>query len=135
MDKEKIEKHLHKTVENIKQYVDLKTELFSLIVIERMAKVLSRVSVLMILTMLLFFFLLFVSLALVGWLGSLTGSESLGYIIIAVFYLIIGVILYMLRKQIFLDPLLKGIIGIFEEEEEDLLNKNSNPAEDEKDED
>lgn len=134
MDKEKIEKSLNKTVEGIKQYIDLKTELFSLIIVERLAKVLSRVAVLMVLTMLMFFFLLFISFAFVGWLELLTGSESMGYIIIAIFYLIIGVIIYMMRKQLFLDPLIKGIIGIFDEEE-DLLDKNKNSSEDEKDED
>jgi len=134
MDQEKMEKNLSKIIENIKQYVNLKTELYTLMVMERTAKVLSRVIVLMILTMLLFFFLLFISFAFVQWFGDFSGSESIGYIIVAIFYLLLGGVIFSMRKQLFLDPLLRGITAIFNEEE-DLLDKNINPADDEEDED
>lgn len=132
MDKEKIEKNLNKTVENIKQYVDLKTELYSLIIIERTAKVLARVGVLMILTMLMFFFLLFMSFSFVEWFELISGSAAFGYIVVAFIYLILGVIIYKLKKKLFLDPLVKGIVNIFNEEE-DQLDKNQKSTTDEED--
>ncbi len=134
MDQEKMEKNLSKTIENIKQYVNLKTELYSLIIIERTAKVLSRVILLLIVTMLMFFFLLFLSFAFVQWFGYATGSESVGYVIIAAFYLLIGVVIFRLRKRLFLDPLLRGITEIFAEDE-DVLDKSVKQAGHEEDQD
>jgi hypothetical protein len=133
MDQERIEKNISKTVESLKQYVNLKAELYSLIVIERSAKILARVIILLILTMLLFFFLLFISFAFVHWFGATTGSNIFGYLIVAAFYLILGLLIYLMKKQLFLDPLLRGITSIFNEEE-DLLDKSINPADDEENE-
>jgi hypothetical protein len=134
MDQEKIEKNISKTIEGLKQYVNLKAELYSLIVIERTTKILARVIVLLILTMLMFFFLLFISFAFVHWFGATTGSNMIGYLIVAAFYLILGLMIYLMKKQLFLDPLLRGISSIFNEEE-DILDKTINPANDEEDED
>lgn len=133
MDKEKFGKHLNDTVENLKQYVKLKMELYSLILLERTAKVFTNVVVLMVMTLLLFFFLLFLSFGFVHWFEQVNGDALFGYIMVACFYLIIGIIVFLLRRQLFLNPLIKGFTKIFDEEQ-DLLDIQPRRHEDEEDE-
>lgn len=126
MDKEKFDKNLNKTVENIKDYINLKKEYYSLVLLERLAKVLTRFIVVIATTMLLFFFLLFLSFAFVGWFQYITGSQTLGYVVIAFIYLAIGVLVIIFKKQLFLNPLIKGINSIFSEEEDTFQNPENN---------
>ncbi len=122
MDKEKFDKSLNKTVESIKDYINLKKEYYSLVLLERLAKVLTRFVVVITTTMLLFFFLLFLSFAFVGWFQHIAGSQTLGYVVIAFIYLVIGALVVVFKKQLFLNPLIKGINSIFTEEEETFEN-------------
>lgn len=133
MNKEKFSKNLQEAIANIKQYVNLKTELYSLIILERMAKVFTHVILLLITLQLLFFFMLFLSFAFVHWFDAISGNRLLGYIIVASIYLLIGVFVFILRKQLFLNPLIKGFTRIFAEEE-DLLDQKPSTSSDEEDE-
>jgi hypothetical protein len=133
MNKDKFGKHLNDTVDNLKQYVKLKTELYSLIILDRTAKIFTNVIVLMVMTLLLFFFLLFLSFGFVHWFERVNGDALFGYIMVACFYLIIGIIVFLLRRQLFLNPLIKGFTAIFDEEE-DLLDIKPSRHDDEEDE-
>jgi hypothetical protein len=122
METEKINQTLVETIDNIKEYINLKTELVSLIFIEKASKIFSSVFMLIIFLQLLFFALLFLSLAFAAWLNSITDSMVLGYLILAAFYLIIGVIIFVSRKKFFVDPMIKGFTETVYEEEDDFLN-------------
>ncbi|NCU32739.1 MAG: hypothetical protein EOM23_07400 [Candidatus Moranbacteria bacterium] len=133
MNKEKFGNNLQEVIDNIKQYVNLKTELYSLIILERLARISTQVIVLLIILQLVFFFMLFLSFGFVHWLDKVIGNQLVAYLIVATFYLILGVFVFVFRKQLFLNPLIKGFTRIFAEEE-DLLDKNPSRDRNEEDE-
>jgi hypothetical protein len=83
--------------------------------------------------MLLLFFILFISFAIVSWLNRITDSEILGYVIIAFFYLALVILMLVFQKQLFLNPLIKGINSMILEDEEinDILDNIENHDDDE----
>jgi hypothetical protein len=133
MNKEKFGNNLQEVIDNIKQYVNLKTELYSLIILERLARISMQVVVLLIILQLVFFFMLFLSFGFVHWLDKVIGNQLVAYLIVATFYLILGVFVFVFRNQLFLNPLIKGFTRIFAEEE-DLLDKNPSRNRNEEDE-
>lgn len=122
METEKFNKTLSETIDSIKTYVNLRTELVSLIFIEKASKIFSSVFMLIIFLQLLFFALLFLSLAFAAWFNAVTDSLYTGYLILACFYLLIGFIIYISRKRFFVDPMIKGFTETLYEEEDDFLN-------------
>ncbi len=121
MDTDKFQKNLDETFDNIKSYVNLKTELFKIIIFERVARVLTKLFTLIILIFLLFFVMLFLSLGFVHWYGENGGLVTHGYLIVAMFYLIVGFIFFLARKKIFFNPIIKGFSDTALEDEEELL--------------
>ncbi len=126
MNKETFNKTLDRTLENIREYINLKTELYTLIIFERISKMFSKFLVTIIFVFFLFFFLLFISLGFVYWFHETTGTTTLGYFIVAFFYLILGLIVFGMSKRLFLNPMLKGFTEVLFEEE-DSLDSNTKP--------
>ncbi len=120
MNKENVNKNMHSIIEDVKDYVDLKTELYALIVFERVSKLLSKFFVSIIVVCLLLFVLLFASLGFVEWFYYVTGNKLLGYFIASFFYLIIGFIVYKKGKKLFLNSMLKGFTDVLFEQEDTL---------------
>jgi hypothetical protein len=67
--------------------------------IERASSLMSNFIFLMVCILLGFGILLFVGLGIAEFFSELLGSNGLGYLIVASFYLLIGVLLYLLRKR------------------------------------
>ncbi|HRW96927.1 MAG TPA: hypothetical protein P5104_05315 [Bacteroidales bacterium] len=134
MDKKKLGENLNKTFKNITQYLDLKTELYSLMLLDRSAKFIAKVAVIIIVVLLMFAFLLFLSFAFVELWRTQTGSTLTGYLIVAAFYLVISILIIIFKKQLFLNTFIKGIYSIFSEEEE-LMDNHTKPSNDEEDKD
>ena len=134
MDTDKFQKNLDETFESIKSYVNLKTELFQIIVFERVARVLTKLFTLIILIFILFFVMLFLSLGFVHWFEENGGLVTHGYLIVAIFYLIVGIIFFLARKKIFFNPIIKGFSETaFEDEDELLISGNKDKLKNEKD--
>ena len=131
MNKENFNKSLQSTIKNIKEYFDLKTELFALIVFERVSKMMSKFLVVIIFVFFLFFFLLFISLGFIEWFHDATGTKFWGYVIAAFFYLILGIIIFGMSKKLFLNPMLKGFTEVLFEKEETLDSDTVTKHEDE----
>ncbi|HZK07650.1 MAG TPA: phage holin family protein [Bacteroidales bacterium] len=119
MNKQTFDAHLRKITRSIKQYLQLKTELYSLIVVERLARIYSHFIAALIFTFFIFFFTLFLSLGFVSWFTAMTGRTFLGYLIVAAFYLLMALIVHVFRRRIFFDPMVKTLTKtIFEKEDE-----------------
>lgn len=103
--------------ENLKDYLSTNYELIKLQVTERTSVIGSVLLSTLIITIigLLFFFAL--SLGVSFYLSALIGDTFSGFLIVAGFYLLIGLILYVGRKNIIESPIRDKIIQI-------LLNKN-----------
>lgn len=120
MNKDNFNKNLQSTIDNVREYIDMKVELYSLIIIERISKMLSKFLVAIIFVFFLFFFFLFISMGFISWFHETTGTTLIGYVIAAVFYLIIGLVVFKLSKKLFLNPMLKGFTEVLFEEEDKL---------------
>ena len=123
METQKINQTLNDTIDSLKTYINLKTEYYSLVFIEKSSKIFSSIFMLIIFLQLLFFALLFLSLAFAAWYNSVTNSRYTGYLILAGFYLFIGTIIFISRKRFFINPMIKGFTETLYEEEEDFLNE------------
>lgn len=85
-------------VEKITEYIQIKTELIKLKVIEYVSRILANVIALVFIGMIVFFFLFFISFALGAYLNVVTQSEFLGYLIVAGAYLLLIIIIFLLAK-------------------------------------
>jgi len=119
MDIEKFQDNLDKTFASIKSYIGLEIELFKLIVFEKVAKVLTSVFTLFILIFVLFFTMLFLCLAFVEWYKTAGGTPTHGYLLVALFFFLVGLLVFLLSKRLFLNPMIKGFSNTaFEEDDE-----------------
>jgi hypothetical protein len=119
MNKQNFDTHIRKISRSIRQYLHLKTELYSLIVLERFSRIVSYFVAALVLIFFLFFFILFISMGFVSWFGEATNKPYLGYLIVSAFYLVVAIIVYSLRRRIFYDPIIKVLNEtIFEKEDE-----------------
>jgi hypothetical protein len=123
MDIENFQKKLDETFENIKAYVNLKSELFKLIIFEKVSKVLTSLFTVIILIFVLFFVMLFLSLAFVYWYEENGGNPTHGYLFVALFYFVVGVIIFLSSKRLFLNPMIRSFSdAALEEEESELIS-------------
>jgi len=120
MDKENFNKTLQGTIEGIREYIDLKVELYSLILIERVSKMMSKFLTAIVFIFFFFFFLMFISFGFITWFHKATGTSVIGWVIAAVFYLVIGLVIFFMSKKLFLNPMLKGFTEVLFEEEDKL---------------
>lgn len=132
MNKENLNKNLQSTLKDLKEYFDLKAELYALIIFERISKMLSKFLMAIIMFFFLFFFVLFLSFGFVNWFNEATGTKLWGFILIAFFYLILGIIVFSMKKKFFLNPMLKGFTEVLFEKEETLDTELKADQEDEK---
>lgn len=100
---------LEELFERVEKYIQINLELYKLRAIEVVAEAVSSTiaNVLIALVAILFFLMLNVGAAI--WLGGLLESPHLGYFLIAGFYLVILVILWILRKNLFKDSIVGSI--------------------------
>ena len=134
MDTDKFQKNLDETFGSIKSYVNLKAELFKILIFERVARVLTKLFTLIILIFLLFFVMLFLSLAFVQWFEENGGLVTHGYLVVAIFYLIVGIIFFLARKRIFFNPIIKGFSETALEDDKGLFESgNKDKTKNEKD--
>jgi hypothetical protein len=119
MNKQEFDSHIRKITRSIRQFINLKAELYSLVVVERLAKILSHFIAALIFTFSVFFVTLFLSMGFVRWFETTTGEVFLGYLIVSAFYSLMALLAYIFRRRIFFEPMLKTLTkAIFEKEDE-----------------
>lgn len=85
-------------IDNIIEFIEVKTEQIKLKIIARVARMLSGVIVLSMLGLFSMFFLFFLSFAFAEMLNESLGSNYLGYFIISGGYLLIIIVVILLLK-------------------------------------
>jgi hypothetical protein len=134
MDTDKFQKNLDVTIENIKSYIDLRVELFKLIIFEKTAKGLVKLFTLIVLVFVVFFVMLFLSLGFVRWYEDSGGVAAQGYLVVALFYMLIGIIIFLARKKLFIKTIFRAFSDTaFEDEEKELLESGKKKKNHEKD--
>jgi hypothetical protein len=100
-------------------YLQNRLELVRLSAFEKMAKIIALLFSGMILTMLLFFSVLFISIMAGFYFSNLFQNTFYGFAIVAGFYLITFVVLLIYRKQLIEKFIINAVVKVlFEEEDE-----------------
>jgi len=108
-----------KLIDNIIEFVEVKTEQIKLRIISRVAKMLSAVLTFSIVALLAFFFFFFISFAFAELMNDYLSSEYYGYFIIAGVYFIFILIIILLMKSRKLQSWIESLIVNLEEAKND----------------
>lgn len=96
-----------------KGYLELQKEYLTLDAAEKLIVLLSAAAlgvICLVIGAMALFFLLF---ALAAWVGQLSGSVALGFLIMGVVLLLLMAIVYFKRKQWIIQPLARLVVGLF----------------------
>jgi membrane protein len=107
---------------NVKEYVQLHLQLVLLNVYEKVSQVISAATAAIILGVFGVIVLLFASIGLAVWVGTLLEKPFLGYFIVAGFYMLVAGVLLWQRNALIRLPVVNSVVRIIyyaEEEEEE----------------
>lgn len=101
-----------------KTYFEVRLNIYRLKIIRGFSKSAGFFMWMMILLFLLFLLMAFIGLVLGFWLTDLTGSYVKGFGLTTLILMVIMILLALLRKPLFVDPIIKDIIKRTNEEAE-----------------
>jgi hypothetical protein len=125
MEKKSFFENLNELRENLTLYVEKRLSLIAVMGLEKAAKVASTVIALVIMILFLVIFWLFASAAAAIYIGRLLESIELGLLIVAFFYLFLGIIFFVFRKQIFGGIIISKLVNVFFKHDDDDENKST----------
>ncbi|MCC8134677.1 MAG: hypothetical protein LIP04_14730 [Tannerellaceae bacterium] len=86
--------------ENVKTYAELKLEFLKLSTYERIGRVLAKLSYGLILIAMILFALLFLFFSAGYYLGDMLNSYGLGFLCVALFYVLLIILIIVFKRQI-----------------------------------
>lgn len=105
------------TIEYLKLYAQQQVDIAKLDAVEKSSKVVSSMITGLVLGMVGLVVLLFLTIAGALFLGQMLGNSALGFLIVSLIFVVVGVILYSLRKTLITSPVISYFISkIYEEE-------------------
>lgn len=96
-----------------KDYIDNRLELLKLKAIDKSSGVASSIIAGVVLFVIFFIFFVILNIGIALLIGDLIGKSYWGFLILAAFYAIAGLFLFLKRDKIFKTPVTKLIIGKF----------------------
>ncbi len=94
---------------DIKTYLNLRLNLIGLVLSKRIATLSSLIITALIITGLASLVILMLSFAFVFWYGQKVGAYYKGFLIMALAYALVGLIVFLGRKKFFVDPVIEKI--------------------------
>lgn len=85
--------------EDVTEYIEARWKLFTITAIERVSDTTSSIAVSVILAVVGFFVLFFLSIAAAWWIGQSIENPAIGFASVAGFYVLVGVVLFALREK------------------------------------
>ncbi len=113
---ETISNNLQNIYNKIENYTNTTIDLVKLHMVDKSADVLSSLVANLIMILVFALFTFFINFGLASYLGSLLNSTYLGFFIVSIFYLLIGIVLYFYKNKFIKAPLSDTIV-------ENLLKK------------
>jgi hypothetical protein len=111
MEDSSLSEQLLKLFEQVKTYFGLRLEYFKLHVAEYLIRFFSSLALWFVIFLFLFFVVVFGSFAFAFWFGKITGNWSLGFLIVAGFYVLLAIFFYVFRKAIIVKPFTSLILS------------------------
>jgi hypothetical protein len=119
MEHKKISESITDLTEEARRYVELKIDLFKLDLTEKLATLTTTLLLSIIFFIVFLFFTLFLSLAFILWFKEYAGAAYVGALIVAGFYILVGLIAFLFRDKLFLNRVVAEISKILIEEGEE----------------
>ncbi len=117
---ENIAENIELLYQKVEKYSKTSFELLQLSTITKTSDILSSLAVVIALSILLAMFTLFMNIGISLYLGDLLNNYVLGFMIVAICYFIIGIILFFFRKSLIKTPIENLIISKFLKENEEV---------------
>lgn len=111
--KEKISGEFADIKQEVESYVQNRIDLTKLHVAEDLSKLTSGLAVRLLLFYIAFFVLLFLSMAGAYAIGSYAGNIVIGFIVMAGFYALVGIVFFLLKGILINRPIIKSFIHLF----------------------
>lgn len=108
--------NLESLVKEVKRYIELQGQYLKLDVVEKLTILLSTLILILILTVLSMIALFYFSFMLVYALAPLTGSLISAYAIIGAVILLLGILIYQMRKKWIFKPIVNFLSKLFLED-------------------
>ena len=121
--REEFEK-MEETVKHLKAYVNTKIEQAKLSAADKVSDVLSVFIAKLLVSLLFFLFVLFASSSAAYAIGAFLGKTWLGFLIVALSYLLIGWVIWIARERLLRIPIMNSIISRLFRDENDDHEKN-----------
>lgn len=96
--------------EKTESYVKTNIELLRLKAISKSADMLSSAAAVLILSIIVLMLVILLNIGLALWIGDLMGKSYYGFFAVALFYLVVGLILFAFQGQIIKRPIGNSII-------------------------
>ena len=107
-------------IDNARQYLKTRHEYGKMLAVEKGSKALSAAMTSLMLFIIFICFFVFISVAVAFLISEYYGKTSIGFGIVGLFYLFVGVVLYLGRERFLKTPLMNLIIrSIFQGESND----------------
>jgi ABC-type bacteriocin/lantibiotic exporter with double-glycine peptidase domain len=100
-------------VENVEKYTATTIELAKLKSVLKTSDALSNIAVSVILMVMAFMTIIFLSIGGAIWVGELLGSLYSGFLVVAGFYALIGLLAYLMRIRVIKNPISNALINHF----------------------
>jgi Putative Actinobacterial Holin-X, holin superfamily III len=110
MDKEQPKNTLESLFESTSNYIETRVELAKLKAVKKSSEVASTLISKMIIGGVVFLFLMVFNMAVGFWLGDMLGKNYYGFFVLALFYLVVGIVIYASRDKWLKTPVANSII-------------------------
>lgn len=90
---------IEKLFERIEQYSKTSFELYKYSAIYETAALFSSLAVKFVMTLIVFIVVLLFTVALSLWIGDMLGNTAYGFLIMGMFYIVVGTVIYIFRKE------------------------------------
>lgn len=124
---ENIATNLGKLYDKAEQYSRTSLELIKLNAIDKSSDVISSLAVVTTLAFIVAIFTLFINLGLALLIGNALGDYAMGFFIVSGFYVLVGIILYVFRKNLIKIPIDNIVVGkLMKEKDEKFYEETIN---------
>jgi len=111
--KESISEELYETRAEIEEYINARVDLVRLHSAENLSRFFSGLIVKLVVSFLIFFAFLFISLAFAYWIDQVLEQQGTGFLYLAGFYLLCAILFWLLRRNLIEKPIIKSFIQLF----------------------
>jgi len=99
--------------DKVRSYLDTRINLLKLKTIDKASGIISSVISVIVVVLIVFIFIVLLNIGIALFLGDLLGKAYYGFLIVAAFYGVIGLVLYAFRNKIIKTPIVNSLIKKF----------------------